>query len=355
MSLTRRGIVSLVAAAGCQVVALAADLPFLTFAAVLLVALVAAAAVDVVITPRRIDGTRAVHPVVVESGHDVRVRIDLSGTTPEATWHDGEYAGEGSCAEYVVRCQRRGMRAIGPLVVDVEDHFGLVRRSVEVAAPDSVLVTPRILALDDLMAGRLDPRGEDSEASRVGGGGQDDLVARPYVSGDETRRLHWKATARRGRLMVRQEEDRDHPRVLVALDTAATVHDTEPDRDGWSPSPSFERAVSAAASLVRGLAESGYDVTLRAGTDLRIVVPAGRGTDGAAQRALAEIAPEQYLDRRVLALDAGRGSTIVVTGRVDARSSRDLVNAFGEGDVIVLATQLPESVRTTLAEAGWRA
>ena len=67
------------------------------------------------------------------------------------------------------------------------------------------------------------------------------------------------------------------------------------------------------------------------------------------------IAPEQYLDRRVLALDAGRGSTIVVTGRVDARSSRDLVNAFGEGDVIVLATQLPESVRTTLAEAGWRA
>ena len=51
-----------------------------------------------------------------------------------------------------------------------------------------------------------------------------------YLPGDAMKRLHWKATAHRGQLMVRQEEQQINPRAGVFLDceprTQGTARDT---------------------------------------------------------------------------------------------------------------------------------
>jgi hypothetical protein len=50
-------------------------------------------------------------------------------------------------------------------------------------------------------------------------GNDDDLMTREYRRGDALRRVHWKATARHGELMVRQEEQRTFPEARLLIDT----------------------------------------------------------------------------------------------------------------------------------------
>src|SRR5690606_27216812 len=64
-------------------------------------------------------------------------------------------------------------------------------------------------------------------------GAEDDLSTREYRPGDAMRRVHWRASARHGELMVRQEEQRSHPDVRLALDTLREGYpDAAPDPGG---------------------------------------------------------------------------------------------------------------------------
>ena len=63
---------------------------------------------------------------------------------------------------------------------------------------------------------------------------------RDYVPGDDRRNVHWRTTARVGRLMVRQFEETRRAHLLLILDL---------DPDAWADDQEFERGVSAAASL----------------------------------------------------------------------------------------------------------
>jgi uncharacterized protein (DUF58 family) len=102
---------------------------------------------------------------------------------------------------------------------------------------------------------------------------------REYVDGDEPRSIHWKASARSETLLVKEHTTEGLRRCTIVLDTAATTYT---DEDG------FERAVTAAASLVHSAD--------RAGLSTRFVTPGGidlRGPEVAANtlRLLAGIDP----------------------------------------------------------------
>ncbi len=77
--------------------------------------------------------------------------------------------------------------------------------------------------------------------------------------GDDLRRVHWPSTARRDELTVRQDERHQQGRTTVLLDVRRAVH----------TDVSFERAVSAAASLLVAATVRGDEVRLVAtdGTD----------------------------------------------------------------------------------------
>ena len=82
--------------------------------------------------------------------------------------------------------------------------------------------------------------------------GYDLHSVRDYVQGESLRRVDWKSTAKRGKLMVRELED--SPR-----DEAAVVLDCEGGLDvAAAPDSSFEMQVRVAASILHRLGQTGH-------------------------------------------------------------------------------------------------
>ena len=104
---------------------------------------------------------------------------------------------------------------------------------------------------------------------------------RGYQAGDDLRRIHWPSMARRGELMIRQDESSKRASGLVFIDTRAQAL-------GQSHSQAFERAVSVGATLGVMLARRGF--SLRLGT---AEAPAAAVTEDRFLDALAGISHAQ--------------------------------------------------------------
>src|SRR6266540_3078636 len=81
---------------------------------------------------------------------------------------------------------------------------------------------------------------------------------REYVLSDDLRRIHWPSVARRGKLMIRQDESARRSLATIVLDTRLGAF-------GQSYSEPFERAVSVAATLGVHLSRSGFALRLATG------------------------------------------------------------------------------------------
>ena len=158
---------------------------------------------------------------------------------------------------YSLRCRRRGVYKIGPLVAVTSDPLGLSRRERVIAQPFELLVHPRVDVVSDRPLTRMfeDPPIRPP-VSKPWPSGLEFYGMREYVPGDDLRRVVWRATARTGRVMVREAEQgiTDHVTLIIDTDRGGHSH----DGDGYSES--FETGVRAAASLgVRHLRD-GYEV-----------------------------------------------------------------------------------------------
>lgn len=155
---------------------------------------------------------------------------------------------------YEVTPGLRGRWELGPVCLQVADPFGLCRLGHSWQATDPILVRPRVLPLRPLgLVGALSDVGSSARLSAAGLG-DPDLTLREYRAGDDRRRVHWKATARRGRLMVRQEELPHQPRGTVLLDAGVAGF--------GGGGPWLEWAVEAAASVAMRLAADGFSTRL---------------------------------------------------------------------------------------------
>lgn len=168
---------------------------------------------------------------------------------------------------------RRGRFTLGPLSVVALDPLGLVRIRRSFRSTDSVLVIPRVIPLT---AGS--PHAEhlghgDATLAALAARGDDDVVPREYRVGDDLRRIHWRASARSGQMMVRREEQPWTRQAMIVLDDRRGVH------VGSGPDASFEVALSAVASIGAHLLRSGFQV-LVAGIDGQAITPRLTGVEG---------------------------------------------------------------------------
>lgn len=147
---------------------------------------------------------------------------------------------------------RRGVHRLDDFEVATTFPFGLFRKSRRLEAPSELRVRPRVGEVD---AGSLLGGGEDGESRRLlRGEGLELFGLRDHAFGDEARRIHWKATARAGRAIVKDPARDEPPAVVVRLVLA-----------GYPSAPMFERAVERAASLSSALLQQGFSVGLVAG------------------------------------------------------------------------------------------
>ena len=123
----------------------------------------------------------------------------------------------------------------------IEDPFDLFLAESPTSGEATLLVYPRLVEIDRLFS-------EAGGAAQDGGRmlmrrttGFDLHSVRDYQEGESLRKVHWKTTARRGRLMVKELEDTPHDEVAVLLDADArsVAGDT------------FEVQVRAAGSILR--------------------------------------------------------------------------------------------------------
>jgi len=158
---------------------------------------------------------------------------------------------------YRIEAASRGRYDIGPLEVTVCDPFGLARTKTKRIDASRLLVHPRVekLSLPRDMGER---RSAAASALRqpTGARGEDFYTLREYVEGDELRKIHWPSTAKRNRLMIRQEETPWHMRSTILIDDRRGAHEGEGSRS------SFEYAIEGAASVVDLYHRSGYGFRL---------------------------------------------------------------------------------------------
>lgn len=162
---------------------------------------------------------------------------------------------------YSLVAPARGELVLGSFRVSTRFPFGLFSKSMRLEQVRRVLVYPGLEPeVPHPPAGSRRLEGEARSAIRREGTAVTGL--REYVPGDPHRRIHWRASLRRGELLVRETESPRDARVLVRLATRT------------EPGPEFEAAVRRAASQVVAGLESGLQVGLR--TDAE-AFPAGHG------------------------------------------------------------------------------
>ena len=252
--------------------------------------------------------------------------------------------GDRAALRYRVHGHRRGRHVLGPLRLRLVDPFGLVERTAVGADSAPLLVLPRVRPLG--AGGPAGGQGGGGEGSRrtIAVHGEDDVSTREYRHGDDLRKVHWRATARTGELMVRLEERPWRAQATLLVDTRARAHLIAPHRvrpehavagpgpagDDAPPADSLEWLVEAAASIGSELARRG--AVLRAVTDTGELVPtSGHGRLSAEDLLdrLAGVGPSRMSGLGVgveqLCRAAGEGPVVCLLGAVGPDDVVDLI------------------------------
>ena len=140
---------------------------------------------------------------------------------------------------FSIPTRRRGVIPVGPVRAVQADPVGLIRRTKVFSEPMELFVHPRMVPLELATVGFL----KDVEGITTANLSSSDVsfhALRDYVPGDDRRAVHWRTTARTGRLMVRQFEETMRAHLLLILSTL---------RDDYASEDDFETAVSVTASL----------------------------------------------------------------------------------------------------------
>ncbi|MDT0264968.1 DUF58 domain-containing protein [Streptomyces sp. DSM 44915] len=344
--------------------------------------------VAVVVTHRtrsRVTAARRLSPERIPAGQECRVQLRLAnvarlpsgtlllqdrvpyvlGPRPRFVLDRIEPGGHREVT-YRVRSELRGRYPLGPLQLRLADPFGMVELTRSFRAFDTLTVLPAIESLPPVSLGGGAPGDGVGRRRALAAAGEEDLIPREYRHGDDLRRVHWRATAHRGALMVRREEQPQRARCTVLLDTRRAGYVL-----GGAVAP-FERVVSAAASALAQLAQQGYEVALLTDDGRRLPAPGANlgdaneltgqlldflavvdhsdaaGFEGAlaAQRTgrgellLAFLGSVDQAQAGVLgrmAARAGGSAAFVVAGQLDPRIEQDRLTGLRNGGWTALA------------------
>jgi uncharacterized protein (DUF58 family) len=162
--------------------------------------------------------------------------------------------------EYSLRPEKRGIYEVGPVEITATDPLGIFAFKTSVSDATELVVYPAVEPLPWLfMPGGSPFGGSPLHTAEMRGEGSEFYGIREYQPGDPLRRVHWRSSARAGKLtVVEYEHD-------VAVDLTLLLDVAEGTDIGQGKESTLEYAVRIAAS-VAGVAET-------FGHGLRLVIP----------------------------------------------------------------------------------
>jgi len=150
--------------------------------------------------------------------------------------------------KYKLHSTRRGLFRVGPVVIESSGPFGLARRFYVGESVKFVTVLPRVVPIGKGLAQGQRPIHQVPRRRSIFEDPSRFMGMRDYRPGDSMRRIHWRATARSGKLQVKLFEPSVLTGVLLAVDMGLASYPLT-RKDPAKIDPLLEFTVTAAASL----------------------------------------------------------------------------------------------------------
>lgn len=205
-------------------------------------------------------------------GEPVRVRLEIGNRgrlpiflpevvdlfAPDRTPHQEAFApvrldpGKLCYRHYTGKCfRRRGTYTLGPMTLRVSDPLGLFFLEKRVDARQEFYVYPGTFPIPDFpQVGQKAVFSTGYDVIPRSGQSQLYMGTREYRRGDEMRTVDWRATARFGRMIVKEYETDVEPEATIFLDLDAA------HAQGMGQRSTLEAGVKIAASLALKIVQS---------------------------------------------------------------------------------------------------
>lgn len=303
--------------------------------------------VDLQLTPKRVVvGGRAVGIVTVTNlaartsfGSRVEVPVgagvavfDVPAQSKGETWDE----------VFVIPTEKRSVMTVGPAGSVRGDPLGLARRETTWGEPLELFVHPVTVRPPGFSAGWM----RDLEGQTTNDLSPSDVAfhtLREYQPGDERRHVHWRTSARVGKLMIRQYVDtrRSHVGLVFSTSGPDYAHDDE-----------FELAVSTVGSLGLSALVEDQTLTLLSGTGRIPTHTPQAMLDGLARVDFGEDETVSTLAQRAGPSLKGASIVVFVAGsEADPRLMHSVAERFF-GDVRTLVVQVAPGRPMSLRRLG---
>ncbi|MDB5201377.1 MAG: hypothetical protein JWQ27_786 [Ferruginibacter sp.] len=121
---------------------------------------------------------------------------------------------------YTIKPTERGQYGFGDIILYIQTKLGLIERRYVAPGEELVSVYPSFLNLrgQQLMSSKTTTDGTGNRRMRKIGQSMEFEQVKDYVNGDDIRTINWKATARKGQLMVNSYVDEKSQQVYCIID-----------------------------------------------------------------------------------------------------------------------------------------
>jgi uncharacterized protein (DUF58 family) len=272
-------------------------------------------------------------------------RVTLTNIFPIGMYHRVK-------RRFPIKCPQRGAFVFGPTRLESGDLFGFFRRYMDFTKLDYLLVYPRLVPLEKLGISSRQLFGDIRLKHHLF---QDPMLTagvREYHSGDALKRIHWKSTARLGRLQTKIYEPTTTIDISVFLDVRTLRAPL------WGSSYQLqELGIITAASLAQYALNAGFRVGLYVNQITRfsqgmVMVPPSQHPDQLlriletlAQLHQVETIPvTRYIRQEVGSLPWG-STMLVISAQPDEKLLATLLDMKRVGrsvTLVVVGSEVPE-------------
>lgn len=145
--------------------------------------------------------------------------------------------------------KKRGLYRYGDFYFESGYPFIFFTKKIKCSVEGGIIVYPEIKDQTDFLQTYI-KEGKESISQRIGQG-DDFSMVREFRYGDDSRKIHWKASAKTEKLLVMEYDASEIKKLTIVLDNL-NIHDQD----------IFEKAVSFAASIAEHYITKGYYVRL---------------------------------------------------------------------------------------------
>jgi len=255
-----------------------------------------------------------------------------------------------------IECKHRGRFNWGRILLRTGDIFGIFTRSWPGGEEQVLTVLPQIYDIGEDLGELFGRRyGEVPSSIHPARRGSSFLGVRKYDVSDGISRIHWKASARSQRLLVKEFQEQKMSEFTIFLNL------NEKDYSGKGPDSSSEKAITLAASLASIGVRKGHGVGLKVYGQENMFIPVGYGKNhfslmlkSLVQAQLGENSSAAESIGDDISILSTIGCPFVIAGDVDSDLAAILIRLNSRGQRTVLMVLAAETYEDNAADFGDR-